>query len=80
MDGFEPYAVIPVCGRSHAVISHEIAEMCTDANPGNGWYSDQDAMLPSGGEIGDLCTFNIGVDGDTATALWSNKDGDCEPP
>ena len=77
-DGEEPYAVIPDCGRNRLAISHEMAEMCTDPQPGNGWYSDQD-ISNAGGEVGDLCNYPIIVDGQSATALWSNKDGDCEP-
>jgi hypothetical protein len=76
-DGAEPYAIIPYCGRSRLVVSHETAEMCTDPLPGQGWFSDQDML----GEIGDLCNFpvNLTADGSSATALWSNRDGDCEP-
>jgi hypothetical protein len=74
-DGTEPYAIIPDCGRSRLVVSHEIAEMCTDPVPGAGWVSDMDAL----GEVGDLCNFVVQVDGTQATGLWSNKDGDCEP-
>ncbi len=77
-DGLEPYAIIPSCGRNHLVISHESAEMCTDPVPGNGWYSDED-ISNAGGEIGDLCNQQITIDNNTATQLWSNKDGDCEP-
>jgi hypothetical protein len=77
-DGNEPYAIIPSCGRSGLVVSHEMAEMCTDPVPGLGWYSDAD-QSNAGGEVGDLCNYNINVDGNYATALWSNKDGECEP-
>jgi hypothetical protein len=73
-DGQEPYSIIPSCGRNHIVVSHEIAEMVTDPEPGAGWFSDTDQL----GEIGDLCNYKIDLDGTTATALWSNKDGDCE--
>ncbi len=77
-DGQEPYAIIPPCGRSRLVISHEIAEMVTDPLPGHGWYSDPDSTN-NGGEIGDLCNQPTTVEGQQATLLWSNKDGDCEP-
>jgi hypothetical protein len=76
-DGKEPYAIIPPCGRYPLVVSHEMAEMATDPLPGAGWYDDTDQ---TGGEIGDLCNFAIQVENESATALWSNKDGDCEPP
>jgi hypothetical protein len=76
-DGQEPYAIIPACGAFNVTVSHELAEMVTDPLPGEGWYSDTDAL----GEIGDLCNFVITTpSGHAATALWSNKDGDCEPP
>ena len=75
-DSDEPYAIIPPCGRYRLVISHEIAEMVTDPEPGYGWYSDTDEY----GEIGDLCNELTYVDGQQVTRLWSNKDGDCEPP
>jgi hypothetical protein len=78
-DTDEPYAIIPPCGRSHIVISHEVAEMVTDPEPGAGWFSDADEQTMYGGEIGDLCNFVVHADGQTVTALWSNKDGDCEP-
>jgi hypothetical protein len=78
-DTDEPYAIIPPCGRSHIVISHEVAEMVTDPEPGAGWFSDADEETMYGGEIGDLCNFVVHADGQTVTALWSNKDGDCEP-
>jgi hypothetical protein len=77
-DGQEPYAIIPPCGRYRLVVSHEIAEMVTDPVPGHGWYSDPD-QSNSGGEIGDLCNQPTTVEGQQATLLWSNKDGDCEP-
>jgi hypothetical protein len=77
-DGNEPYAIIPSCGRSGLVVSHEMAEMCTDPVPGLGWFSDAD-QSNAGGEVGDLCNFTVSVDGNYATALWSNKDGQCEP-
>jgi len=77
-DGQEPYAIIPPCGRYRLVVSHELAEMVTDAIPGQGWYSDPD-QNSSGGEIGDLCNQLTSVDGQQVTMLWSNKDGDCEP-
>ena len=79
-DTDEPYAIIPPCGRYHIVISHEIAEMVTDPEPGSGWYSDADQATMYGGEIGDLCNQLTYVDGEQVTRLWSNKDGDCEPP
>lgn len=77
-DSIEPYAIIPPCGRSRLVISHELAEMATDPIPPRGWYSDPD-VNNSGGEIGDLCNQLTTVDGQQVTMLWSNKDGDCEP-
>ncbi len=77
-DGQEPYAIIPPCGRYGLVVAHEMAEMATDPIPGHGWYSDPD-LQNSGGEIGDLCNALAVVDGQHATMLWSNKDGDCEP-
>ncbi len=77
-DGTESYAVIPPCGHHGLVISHEMAEMVTDPVPGLGWFSDQDVQN-AGGEVGDLCNFLVQPDGNQATALWSNKDGDCEP-
>ena len=78
-DGQEPYSVIPSCGASGWTLSHEIAEMVTDPSPGAGWYSDAD-LEPAGGEIGDLCNFPVDVEGNLVSALWSNADGDCEPP
>jgi hypothetical protein len=78
-DGVDPYAIIPPCGRYDLVVSHEMAEMVTDPLPGDGWYSDPD-QYSSGGEIGDLCNYVTTVDSHAATQLWSNKDGDCEPP
>jgi hypothetical protein len=78
-DGFEPYALIPPCGHSGLVLSHEMAEMCTDPLPDQGWFSDADNNSPQGGEIGDLCNMPTSVDAYTVTLLWSNKDGDCEP-
>jgi hypothetical protein len=77
-DGNRPYSVIPDCGSSGWTVSHEIAEMVTDPT-GFGWYSDADVQN-AGGEIGDLCNFPVTVEGHTVTALWSNADGDCEPP
>jgi hypothetical protein len=77
-DGNEPFAIIPSCGRSGLVVSHEMAEMCTDPVPGLGWFSDADEAN-AGGEVGDLCNYTISVDNNDATALWSNKDGQCEP-
>jgi len=73
-----PYSIIPDCGSSGWTVSHEIAEMVTDP-AGGGWYSDAD-INPAGGEIGDLCNFPVSVEGNLVTALWSNVDGDCEPP
>jgi len=78
-DQIEPYAVIPECGRYGLVLSHEMAEMATDPLPGNGWYSDADENN-GGGEIGDLCNSLAQVDNKQVTQLWSNQDGDCEPP
>ena len=79
-DGSEPYAIMPPCslGRSGLAISHEIAEMATDPNPGLGWFSDAD-VDNAGGEIGDLCNEPVTVEGWSVTQLWSNADGDCEP-
>ena len=79
VDGIEPFSVIPDCGRYELAVSHELAEMCTDPQPGSGWFSDKD-IQNAGGEVGDLCNFPIQIDGHYPTALWSNKDGDCEPP
>lgn len=79
-DNEEPYAIIPPCGRMRIVVSHEIAEMVTDPLPGTGWFSDADEATMYGGEIGDLCNFIAHAGGQQVTALWSNKDGDCEPP
>lgn len=79
-DNDEPYAIIPPCGRYKLVVSHEIAEMVTDPEPGAGWFSDADEQTMYGGEIGDLCNQLTYVDGQQVTRLWSNKDGDCEPP
>ena len=78
-DGVEPYAVIPPCGRYGLPISHEMAEMATDPIPGSGWYSNAD-VNNAGGEIGDICNSVTSIDGEPVTQLWSNKDGDCEPP
>jgi hypothetical protein len=80
-DGTEPYSVIPPCafGRSAQAISHELAEMATDPEPGLGWLSDKDSETSYGGEIGDLCNQPTTVEGWGVTQLWSNKDGDCEP-
>jgi hypothetical protein len=77
-DGTEPYSVIPACGAFGVTLTHEIAEMVTDPS-GGGWYSDAD-IQPAGGEIGDLCNFPVSVEGHLVTSLWSNADGDCEPP
>jgi len=77
-NGFDPYSVIPNCGNGGWTVAHEIAEMVTDPT-GSGWYSDAD-IEPAGGEIGDLCDFPISFEGHIASALWSNEDGDCEPP
>jgi len=76
--GPEPYSVIPACGASGWTLTHEIAEMVTDPT-GAGWYSNDD-IQPAGGEIGDLCNFPVSVEGNLVSALWSNADGDCEPP
>jgi hypothetical protein len=35
--------------------AHELAEIITDASPGNGWYAQN-----TGGEIGDKCNFTFG--------------------
>ncbi|HEY1955924.1 MAG TPA: hypothetical protein VGH28_09925 [Polyangiaceae bacterium] len=78
-DQIEPYAVIPDCGRYKLVVSHEMAEMSTDPVPGMGWYSDADESN-AGGEIGDICNSLTTIDGEQVTQLWSNQDGDCEPP
>jgi hypothetical protein len=77
-DGTEPYSIIPPC-RYRISVSHEIAEMVTDPLPGQGWYSDGD-INNGGGEIGDLCNWLTYASNQQVTALWSNKDGDCEPP
>jgi hypothetical protein len=79
-DSVEPFAVIPPCGRNGFVISHEVAEMCTDPIPDEGWFSYMDQQQ-GGGEIGDLCEYNfvVKVDGNSVTTLWSNKDGQCMP-
>ena len=76
-DGQEPYAIIPPC-RLKITISHEMAEMVTDPLPGQGWFSDLD-LNNGGGEIGDLCNWLTYASGNQVSALWSNKDGDCEP-
>jgi hypothetical protein len=76
-DGQEPYAIIPPC-RYKVAVSHELAEMVTDPLPGQGWFSDAD-LNNGGGEIGDLCNWLTYASGNQVTALWSNKDGDCEP-
>ncbi len=78
-DGAEPYAIIPACGRYRLVVSHEMAEMATDPVPDTGWYSNVD-QGNAGGEIGDICNSVTTVDNQQVTQLWSNKDGDCEPP
>jgi hypothetical protein len=77
-DGNEPYVIVPSCGRYDMAVSHEVAEMCTDPVPGLGWFSDADVMN-AGGEVGDLCNTLCQVNGNYATELWSNKDGQCEP-
>lgn len=77
-DGQEPYAIIPPC-RFKISVSHEVAEMVTDPLPGQGWFSDAD-LNNGGGEIGDLCNWLTYASGNQVTALWSNADGDCEPP
>jgi len=79
-DSVEAYAIIPSCSFSGTmVISHEVAEMSTDPIPTAGWYSEDDVQN-AGGEVGDLCNAPVKVDGITVTQLWSNQDGDCEPP
>ena len=53
--------------------------MATDPLPDTGWYSDLD-QGNAGGEIGDICNALTTIDNQQVTQLWSNKDGDCEPP
>lgn len=59
------------------VFSHELAEACTDPDPGSGYFQDSD-----GQEIGDLCESNLGrLDNNILVqGYWSNADNQCVIP
>lgn len=81
-DGDEPYAVMPPCtlGHSARAISHELAELATDAKPTRGWFSEED-LSRGGGEVADVCNHEVTapVEGWLVTQLWSNREGACLP-
>jgi hypothetical protein len=55
-----------------SVTTHELAEACTDAVPGTGWYDD------ANGEIGDICAWsNRTLNGYTVQLEWRNSLNAC---
>jgi hypothetical protein len=53
------------------VLAHEIAEACTDAWPGRGWYEDS-----TGSENADLCAWQVVQYGPwTVQPYWTNEHG-----